>query len=150
MRSKEDAHDYRYFPEPDLPPLQIERGWIDSVSGGPARTAGCAAAPVHRAVPHCPSTTPAFSTQSRRPADYFEAAAAASGNPKAASNWVMGELTRKMNELGIDIESVPLAPDALADLIRLIDSGTISGPDGQGCVREDVRLGPRRGRHRRG
>jgi aspartyl-tRNA(Asn)/glutamyl-tRNA(Gln) amidotransferase subunit B len=61
-------------------------------------------------------------------ASYFEAAAAAAGNPKAASNWVMGELTRKLNELGARIEDVPLPPAALAGLIRLIDAGTISGP----------------------
>jgi aspartyl-tRNA(Asn)/glutamyl-tRNA(Gln) amidotransferase subunit B len=67
-------------------------------------------------------------TQSHALAAYFEATAAAAGNPKAASNWIMGELTRKMNEDGVRIEQVPLTPDALAGLIRLVDSGTISGP----------------------
>ncbi len=67
-------------------------------------------------------------TQSPALADYFEATAALVDNPKAASNWVMGELTRKMNELGVDVAAVPLTPAALAGLIRLVDSGTISGP----------------------
>ncbi len=127
MRSKEDAHDYRYFPEPDLPPLQIERGWIDSIKAD---------------LPELPDARrrrfiaqyalseydAALLAQSAATAVYFEATAAASGNPKAAGNWIMGELTRKMNELGIEIEAVPLAAAALADLIRLVDSGTISGP----------------------
>jgi aspartyl-tRNA(Asn)/glutamyl-tRNA(Gln) amidotransferase subunit B len=127
MRSKEDAHDYRYFPEPDLPPLCLEPSWIDALRAG---------------LPELPDARrqrfiteygiPAYDagvlTQSAGTAAYFEATAAASGNAKAASNWVMGELTRKMNELGVGVDDVPLAPGALAELIRLVDSGTISGP----------------------
>jgi aspartyl-tRNA(Asn)/glutamyl-tRNA(Gln) amidotransferase subunit B len=75
-----------------------------------------------------PDYDAALLTQSHALGAYFEATAAAAGNPKAASNWIMGELTRKLNELGADIESVGLTPDALAGLIRLVDSGTISGP----------------------
>jgi aspartyl-tRNA(Asn)/glutamyl-tRNA(Gln) amidotransferase subunit B len=67
-------------------------------------------------------------TQSHALAAYFEATAAAAGNAKAASNWIMGDVTRKMNEQGVRIEQVPLTPEALAGLIRLVDSGTISGP----------------------
>ena len=70
----------------------------------------------------------ALLTQSAATAAYFEATAADAGNAKAASNWIMGELTRKMNELGVAIDSVPIPPAALAGLIRLVDSGTISGP----------------------
>jgi aspartyl-tRNA(Asn)/glutamyl-tRNA(Gln) amidotransferase subunit B len=127
MRSKEDAHDYRYFPEPDLPPLQVQTAWIEGVRA---------------ALPELPDARrlrfiaqyalseydAALLTQSAATATYFEATAAASGNAKAASNWIMGELTRKMNELGAGIEAVPLSPGSLADLIRLVDSGTISGP----------------------
>jgi aspartyl-tRNA(Asn)/glutamyl-tRNA(Gln) amidotransferase subunit B len=61
-------------------------------------------------------------------ASYFEAAAAAAGNPKAASNWIMGELMRRLNETGAAIEDVRLRPEGLAGLIRLVDAGTISGP----------------------
>ena len=127
MRSKEEAHDYRYFPEPDLPPLQIEVRAIEEW---------------RRALPELPDAQrrrfvaqyaipdydAAILTQSHALAAYFEATAAASGNPKAASNWIMGDLTRKMNELGTRIEEMTLPPDALAGLIRLVDSGTISGP----------------------
>jgi aspartyl-tRNA(Asn)/glutamyl-tRNA(Gln) amidotransferase subunit B len=127
MRSKEEAHDYRYFPEPDLPPLEVSLEWVEEI---------------RRTLPELPDARrrrfvtqygipdydAAILTQSAALAAYFEAAAAAAGNPKAASNWIMGELTRKMNELGVDIEAVRLTPEALAGLIRLVDSGTISGP----------------------
>ena len=127
MRSKEDAHDYRYFPEPDLPPVLVETAWIDAIRA---------------ALPELPDARrrrfiaqyglseydAALLTQSAATAAYFEATAADAGNAKAASNWIMGELTRKMNELGVAIDSVPIPPAALAGLIRLVDSGTISGP----------------------
>jgi aspartyl-tRNA(Asn)/glutamyl-tRNA(Gln) amidotransferase subunit B len=127
MRSKEEAHDYRYFPEPDLPPLELSREWIDAIC---------------RSLPELPDAQrrrfvqqyglPEYDagllTQSPALATYFEAAAAAAGNAKAASNWIMGELTRKMNDLGVDISRVGVAPDALAGLIRLVDSGRISSP----------------------
>jgi aspartyl-tRNA(Asn)/glutamyl-tRNA(Gln) amidotransferase subunit B len=127
MRSKEEAHDYRYFPEPDLPPLELAPVWIEQI---------------RRELPELPDARrrrlvsqyglPVYDatllTQSPALASYFEATAERAGNAKAASNWIMGELTRKMNELGIEIDEVPVAPDALAGLIRLVDSGTISGP----------------------
>jgi aspartyl-tRNA(Asn)/glutamyl-tRNA(Gln) amidotransferase subunit B len=127
MRSKEEAHDYRYFPEPDLPPLQIEARWIDDVR---AALPELPDAQRLRFVAQyaLPDYDAALLTQSAATAAFFEATAAASGNAKAASNWIMGELARKMKELGVGIEVIPLAPAALADLIRLVDSGTISGP----------------------
>jgi aspartyl-tRNA(Asn)/glutamyl-tRNA(Gln) amidotransferase subunit B len=125
MRSKEEAHDYRYFPEPDLPPLVIDG----------ERRARLAAA-----LPELPEARmarfvrdfglPAYDadllTQTRGLADYFEAAAKASDNPKAASNWTMTEVLRTMKERGIPIAQVTVSPIALAELIRLVDRGTIS------------------------
>jgi len=125
MRSKEEAHDYRYFPEPDLPPLVVDEARV---------------AAVRHTMPELPAARrerfvaayglPAYDsgvlTSSAGLAGYFEKTAAASGNPKAASNWVMGELLRTMKERGATIEQVPLPPDALAGLIALIDKGTIS------------------------
>jgi aspartyl-tRNA(Asn)/glutamyl-tRNA(Gln) amidotransferase subunit B len=127
MRTKEEADDYRYFPEPDLPPLILDAAWIESV---------------RQALPELPAARRArFATQYQLPeydagvltqsmalADYFEAVAAASRNAKAASNWVMGELTRKLNDTRHTIEEVGIAPDALAELISLIDAGKITGP----------------------
>jgi aspartyl-tRNA(Asn)/glutamyl-tRNA(Gln) amidotransferase subunit B len=125
MRSKEEAHDYRYFPEPDLPPLVI-----DSV-----RRRG-----IEASLPELPETRMArfvreygipeydanLLTQTRGLADYFEAAARASGNAKAASNWIMGELLRTIKERGVSVEQVPLTADALAGLIQVVDRGIIS------------------------
>jgi aspartyl-tRNA(Asn)/glutamyl-tRNA(Gln) amidotransferase subunit B len=127
MRSKEEAHDYRYFPEPDLPPLEVSAEWVEEI---------------RRTLPELPDARrrrfvtqyglPDYDagvlTQSAALASYFETTAATAGNAKAASNWVMVELTRKMNELGIGIEEVGLTPEQLGGLIRLVDSGTISSP----------------------
>ena len=91
-------------------------------------------------------------TQSAALADYFEAVAGAAGNAKAASNWVMGELLRTLNERGTAVADVPLPPAALAGLIALVDKGTISSSIAKDVFAEDVRLGPvgRRDRRRRG
>jgi len=125
MRSKEEAHDYRYFPEPDLPPLVVTEARV---------------AAVRATMPELPEARrqrfvaayglPAYDagvlTSSAGLAGYFEQVAAASGNAKAASNWVMGELLRTMKERATAIEQVPLTPAALAGLITLVEKGTIS------------------------
>ena len=125
MRSKEEAHDYRYFPEPDLPPLIVDE----------ARRARLATA-----LPELPEARrqrfiseyalpeydAALLTQTRGVADYFEETARRCGNAKAASNWVMGEVLRNMKERAIAIEAVPILPSALAGLIAIVDQGAIS------------------------
>jgi aspartyl-tRNA(Asn)/glutamyl-tRNA(Gln) amidotransferase subunit B len=127
MRTKEEADDYRYFPEPDLPPLVLDAAWIEKIRGTlPELPAARRARFVSDY--KLPEYDAGVLTQSRALADYVEKVAAASGNAKAASNWVMGDLTRKLNETKDPIESVPLPPDALAELISLIDKGTITGP----------------------
>jgi aspartyl-tRNA(Asn)/glutamyl-tRNA(Gln) amidotransferase subunit B len=127
MRGKEEADDYRYFPEPDLLPLEVGVDWIAEVRGALPELPD---ARRRRFVSeyHLPDYDAGVLTQSMALAEYFEKTAAEARNPKAASNWIMVELTRKMNELGLTIEQVPLAPDALAELIALIDRGEISGP----------------------
>jgi aspartyl-tRNA(Asn)/glutamyl-tRNA(Gln) amidotransferase subunit B len=127
MRSKEEAHDYRYFPEPDLPPLQLDSAWVEEIR----RTLPeLPAARRRRFVEQygLPEYDATLLTQSPALAAYFETAAAAAGNAKAASNWIMGELTRKLNELGTGIDEAGVSPEALAGLIKLVDSGTITGP----------------------
>jgi aspartyl-tRNA(Asn)/glutamyl-tRNA(Gln) amidotransferase subunit B len=125
MRTKEEAHDYRYFPEPDLPPLVVDPARLEAVR------AGMPELPEARrrrfvAAYGLPEYDAGVLTQSPALADYFERAAAEAGNPKAVSNWVMGELLRTLHEHGTPIEAVPLAPRALAGLVRLVDQGTIS------------------------
>jgi aspartyl-tRNA(Asn)/glutamyl-tRNA(Gln) amidotransferase subunit B len=125
MRSKEEAHDYRYFPEPDLLPLLVDTARVEAVRESmpelpEARRRRFVA---EYAIPEYDA---GVLTQSAQLADYYEAVARAAGNPKAASNWVMGELLRTLNERGSAIGDTPLAPDALAGLIDLVERGTIS------------------------
>jgi aspartyl-tRNA(Asn)/glutamyl-tRNA(Gln) amidotransferase subunit B len=124
MRSKEEAHDYRYFPEPDLPPLVVDEARIARVR---QTMAELPAARRQRFVAAygIPDYDAGVLTQSAALADYFESVAA-QVSPKAASNWIMGELLRTLNDRGQSMADVPLAPAALAGLIQLIEQGTIS------------------------
>jgi len=126
MRGKEEAHDYRYFPEPDLLPLEVKPEWTDAIR------AGLAELPLERKDRLVKEyAIPAYDadvlTTTRELADYYEAAAKSSKNPKGASNWVMGEVLRKLKEEKSEITACPVAPERLAELIGLIDSGTLSG-----------------------
>ena len=126
MRSKDEAHDYRYFPEPDLPPLVVDEARVDRVR---ATMPELPDARRRRFAEQyaIPDYDAGVLTQSAELADYFEAVAAASGNPKAASNWVMGETLRKLNEPGATIRGLLVIPPmSLAGLIKLVDQGTIS------------------------
>jgi aspartyl-tRNA(Asn)/glutamyl-tRNA(Gln) amidotransferase subunit B len=125
MRSKEEAHDYRYFPEPDLPPLVVDAARVARVDA----TMPELPEPRSRrfvAEYAIPEYDAGVLTQSAALADYFEATAKAAGNAKAASNWIMGELLRTLKEQGKSIGDISLRPAALAALIALIDKGTIS------------------------
>jgi aspartyl-tRNA(Asn)/glutamyl-tRNA(Gln) amidotransferase subunit B len=125
MRSKEEAHDYRYFPEPDLPPLDLAEVRIaEIVSSVPELPAARRAR--FREAYGLPEYDSVELTRSRAMADYFEAAAGASGSPKAAANWIMGELSRTLNARGVAIEDAAITPAALAGLIALVNDGTIN------------------------
>jgi len=126
MRSKEEAMDYRYFPDPDIPPLLIDAAWIERVREqipelpGPRRARFVAE---HGLGPR----EAAFLTLEKPLADYFETTARTSGNSKAAASWVANELMGRLNAAGRTIATSPVSPAALASLIRLIDDRTISG-----------------------
>ena len=126
MRSKEEAHDYRYFPDPDLPPVAMSAARI---------------AAIREALPELPDqrrarfvadyALPEYDaaqlTQSRPAAEYFEATVKSGAQPKTASNWIMGELARKLKETGLEIAAAPIAPERLAGLLLLVERGAISG-----------------------
>jgi aspartyl-tRNA(Asn)/glutamyl-tRNA(Gln) amidotransferase subunit B len=126
MRSKEEAHDYRYFPEPDLPPLVVSAQWTEEV---------------RKSLPELPADKrrrfvseygiPDYDagvlTLSRDVADYYETVARKSSNAKTASNWVMTEVLRKLKDDERGVAACPIKPEQLAGLVGLIDKGTISG-----------------------
>jgi len=126
MRSKEEAHDYRYFPEPDLPPVVVDADRIQRIQVTMPELPGARRRRFVEAYA-LPEYDAAQLTQSRAGADYFEAAVRAGAPPKAASNWIMGELARKLKEQNQDLGSSPLGPERLAGLIALVDRGAISG-----------------------
>ena len=125
MRTKEDAADYRYFPDPDLPPLVIGRDWVARVQSEMTELPRVMAARfvADYGLPEYDATT---LTQSKAMAAYFEAAAKACGQAKLVSNWVMGEMSRRLNASEVDIENAPVSVAQLAAMIGRIADNTIS------------------------
>ncbi len=131
MRSKEEAHDYRYFPDPDLPPLKLKVELVDEI----ARTLPeLPVAKRERFVAELglPEYDARVLTSSRALADYFETAARHSGNPKAASNWVMSDVLRKLKAPeSLSPEAFPVAGEALGELVAFVEQGKVSGKIGK-------------------
>ncbi len=125
MRSKEDAADYRYFPDPDLPPLVIGQDWIERVRGELPELPSVMAARF-QASDGLPAYDAAMMTQSLGFARYYETVRDGSGQAKLAANWIMGELARRLNADDAPIEAAPVKAPALAALIRRVVDGTVS------------------------
>ncbi|MGA2525557.1 MAG: Asp-tRNA(Asn)/Glu-tRNA(Gln) amidotransferase subunit GatB [Smithellaceae bacterium] len=140
MRSKEEAHDYRYFPDPDLVPILVDKPWVEKI---------------RKQIPELPLVKrerfvkdyqlPAYDagvlTADKALADYYEEVVRLCAKPKAASNWVMGDVLRFLNEEKREIKSCPITPVALAEMISLIDGGTISGKMAKDIVEEMYKTG---------
>ena len=127
MRSKEDAHDYRYFPDPDLPPLVIAPAWVESVRAALPELPG--AMRERFMASHGLSEWEARTLTASKPlAEYFEGlVAAVGGEAKACANWVLGELSALLNRAEIEADASPVLPRALAGLIARVSDGTLSG-----------------------
>jgi aspartyl-tRNA(Asn)/glutamyl-tRNA(Gln) amidotransferase subunit B len=126
MRTKEEAHDYRYFPDPDLFTLAVDDAWLEGVRGSlPALPD--ARIDHYRRSHGIPPADAEVIVMARAVADFYEAVAAESGNPRAAANWVRNEVLRVLNERKIGIESYRVTPAMLAELIRMLDSGVLGG-----------------------
>jgi aspartyl-tRNA(Asn)/glutamyl-tRNA(Gln) amidotransferase subunit B len=130
MRSKEKAHDYRYFPEPDLLPVHVSAAWREEVRRGlpelpEAKRARFVAS--YRITPYDAEVL----TTTQTLADYFESVVKAGAPGKAAANWIQTELLRVLKDSGKEIDSSPVAPAALADLVKLVESGKITGAIGK-------------------
>jgi aspartyl-tRNA(Asn)/glutamyl-tRNA(Gln) amidotransferase subunit B len=126
MRDKEEAHDYRYFPDPDLLPLVIDDGWIDRIRKKLPELPDKKKKRFMEAYGLC-SDDSGFLTSSHELADYFEACVTQFPNPKQVSNWIMGSLLGLLNAQGKTITESPISPGDLAQLIKLIDDNIISG-----------------------
>ena len=126
MRSKEEAHDYRYFPEPDLLPLKLDPAWIDELKKSLPELPGPR---MNRFMAEygLSADDALLLTSTRASADYFEECAQKSGNPRSSANWIVGDLAYALKNAGKDIADCPISPANLAALIQTIDSGAISG-----------------------
>ncbi|MGE5808096.1 MAG: Asp-tRNA(Asn)/Glu-tRNA(Gln) amidotransferase subunit GatB [Nitrospirota bacterium] len=140
MRSKEEAHDYRYFPEPDLVPVVVSKNTVENIAGTIPELPDAKRARFVREY-GLPEYDADMLTQSRALADYFESAAKLTGQPKVVSNWMMGELMRLLNADNREIEDCPLKPDRLAGMIKMIDSGVISTKIAKTVFEEMYRTG---------
>jgi aspartyl-tRNA(Asn)/glutamyl-tRNA(Gln) amidotransferase subunit B len=125
MRTKEDAADYRYFPDPDLPPLVVSREWVEQVRAAMPELPRQMAQRLVESY-GLPEYDAATLTQSPSMAAYFETAAQASGQAKMASNWIMGEVSRRLNSEEKDIAQAPVNAATLAALLQRIADGTVS------------------------
>ncbi|MGD2077596.1 MAG: Asp-tRNA(Asn)/Glu-tRNA(Gln) amidotransferase subunit GatB, partial [Chloroflexota bacterium] len=135
QRGKEEAHDYRYFPEPDLPPLEIDAAWIDEVRSQ---------------VPELPDAKKArymadyglslyeaeVLTEERPVAEWFEAAIEDGGDPKSVANWMLNVLFGQMNEHGHSIDQIIIQPESLVALIGLVDNGVVNATTGKEVLAE--------------
>jgi aspartyl-tRNA(Asn)/glutamyl-tRNA(Gln) amidotransferase subunit B len=134
LRSKEEAHDYRYFPEPDLPPLVIDLDWVERI---------------RKTLPELPAARRArlqalglsaydatVITQAKAMADFFDEALAYYGDAKTLANWVMGDVTRLLNTNQCSVLDSPISPKQLAELLELINKGTLSGKIAKSVLEE--------------
>jgi aspartyl-tRNA(Asn)/glutamyl-tRNA(Gln) amidotransferase subunit B len=130
MRSKEKAHDYRYFPEPDLLPVHVSAAWREEIRG---KLPELPHAKQQRFVREYGITAydAEVLTASQALADYFEAAAKAGGSAQSAANWMQTELLRRLNDSGKEIDASPVSPAALAELLKLVEEGKITGAVGK-------------------
>lgn len=126
MRSKEEAHDYRYFPEPDLAPIITSKEKVEEIRSSLPELPD-ARKKRYISAYGLPEYDAWLLTSSKILADFFEEAAKASNNPKLVSNWIMGDMSRILKERNIDCAEIPFSPKDLSDLIVLIEKGTISG-----------------------
>lgn len=140
MRSKEEAHDYRYFPDPDLVRLQISNEWMEQVKA---------------TIPELPDARQArymeqygltsvdagVITNSKESADFFDQAVATGADPKLVANWLMGELFGYLNANGLELKEVKLTPQGLGDMVKLIEKGTISTKIAKTVFKEMVETG---------
>jgi aspartyl-tRNA(Asn)/glutamyl-tRNA(Gln) amidotransferase subunit B len=140
MRTKEEAQDYRYFPEPDLPLLRAPAAMVAAIAAGLPELPDARSARFEKHY-GLPSYDAGVLTSSRELADYFESVASACGDAKTASNWVMGEVLRELNERQIEIGDFDVTPEDLAGLITTLQSGRVNTPTAKEVFKEMAATG---------
>ena len=130
MRSKEYAHDYRYFPEPDLLPVRVSEAWQAELLAKMPELPGARRARFLRDYGITPYDAGVL-TDTRALADYFEAVVRAGAPAKTAANWIQTELLRRLNDAGKEISESPVTPEGLAELLKLVESGQITAASGK-------------------
>ena len=140
MRTKEESDDYRYFPDPDLPPLQVDEDWIANIRASLPELPAARQARL-TAEYQIPDYDAGVLTTSKELADYYEKVAQLSKDPKAASNWIMGEVRREMNERQIPSSEIGVSSADLAELIKLVKGGAISGRTAKAVFADMVTTG---------
>ena len=144
MRSKEEAHDYRYFPEPDLPPILVSQEWIDEIKANlpelpdekRKRFIGQHGLPEYDAE---------LLTSEKAIADWYERVVESGGQPKVVANWMMGDLMRLLNEENKSVDALLFGPAQMVGMLKLIDDGTISGKIAKTVFEEMYRTGKNAG-----
>lgn len=126
MRSKEDSNDYRYFPEPDLPPIIVDPAWVQELKDNLPELPAAKKARLMEE-DGLPAYDAGIITASKAAADFYDGVRAHYGDAKKISNWIMGDLLAQVNALGIDLAEIKIQPEQLAALLKLQDDGTISG-----------------------
>ncbi len=139
-REKEEAQDYRYFPEPDLVPLRVDEAWIARIRADLPELPE-ARRRRYQDVWGLPEHDARLVTATRPMADFFEETVRLFAQPKIVSNWLVGDVAAYLNAAGLEIDDVPMRPAHLADLLRLTDSGTLSGRSAKDVLEEMLRTG---------
>jgi len=143
QRGKESAHDYRYFPEPDLPPLVLDASWIESIRAGLPELPEARTSRFVNQYELKPQEARLL-TSEKALADYFEDVVSKSkSSPKTVNSWIAGEFMRYLNDLNIDVTDIPVPAENLAELIDLVSDKTISGNSGKVVLAELFKNGGR-------
>ncbi|MCD4783096.1 MAG: Asp-tRNA(Asn)/Glu-tRNA(Gln) amidotransferase subunit GatB [Candidatus Eremiobacteraeota bacterium] len=140
MRSKEDAHDYRYFPEPDLAPLKISREWVDEIGKDLPELPDDRRERFIREY-RLPEYDAGVLTTSREMSDFLEEAVVVCNDPKQVSNWLMSDISKYLNEKQVEIQETKLSASTLGGMINMIKKGTISGKIGKKLIAELLNKG---------
>lgn len=140
QRSKEVEQEYRYFPEPDLVPLNLTKEWIEEIKSTMPELPEARKQRFERDF-GLPSYDAAYLTDTPALAEFFETAAVASGDAKTTANWTMGDLARLLNTAEMDIAQSPIRPVQLAEMVKLIGDGTINGKIAKSLIDEMFRTG---------